>query len=81
MAARKAKTEKKAKSLPPLKVVVMSATLDVETFQDFFTGADTINIPGRQFPVQVLYTNEPQEVSDVATIVLLCFFKRPWSFG
>lgn len=32
--------------LPTLKVCVMSATLDVETFQQFFPGAATIKIPG-----------------------------------
>ena len=61
MAARK--RPDKRKTLPPLKVVVMSATLDVETFEKFFDeGADKIKIPGRQFPVQILYTKEPQEV-------------------
>jgi ATP-dependent RNA helicase DHX8/PRP22 len=49
--------------LPRLKVVVMSATLDVETFQAFFPGAATVKIPGRLFPVQIVYTKEPQEVS------------------
>lgn len=48
-------------SLPPLKVVVMSATLDVETFQGFFPTAKFIRIPGRTFPVQIVYTKEPQE--------------------
>lgn len=48
-------------SLPPLKVVVMSATLDVETFQGFFPTAKIIRIPGRTFPVQIVYTKEPQE--------------------
>lgn len=49
--------------LPPLKVVVMSATLDVDAFVQFFPKADMIKIPGRQYPVQVVYTREPQEVS------------------
>ena len=48
-------------SLPPLKVVVMSATLDVETFQGFFPTAKIIRIPGRTFPVQIVYTKDPQE--------------------
>jgi HrpA-like RNA helicase len=48
--------------LPPLKVLVMSATLDIATFKSFFPAAETIKIPGRQYPVQVLYTDEPQEV-------------------
>ncbi|KAL7493443.1 hypothetical protein ACHAWT_006645 [Skeletonema menzelii] len=47
--------------LPPLKVCVMSATLDVETFQNFFPGSAMIKIPGRQFPVQLAYTDVPQE--------------------
>ncbi|KAG7363864.1 ATP-dependent helicase HrpA [Nitzschia inconspicua] len=49
--------------LPPLKVIVMSATLDVSTFQTFFSNDSvaTIQIPGRLFPVQHVYTSEPQE--------------------
>jgi len=47
--------------LPPLKVVIMSATLDIDTFQRFFPQAHRIEIPGRQFPVQVLYTMDSQE--------------------
>ena len=42
----------------PLHVVVMSATLQMAVFQDFF-GPDActqIKIPGRQYPVQLLYT-------------------------
>lgn len=41
----------------------MSATLEVETFEKFFQGCDKINIPGRQYPVQIVYTKEAQEVS------------------
>ena len=47
--------------LPPLKVVVMSATLQVDTFVKFFPKAETIRIPGRMHPVQIVYTKEPQE--------------------
>ena len=47
--------------LPPLHIVVMSATLDVQTFTQFFPQAKCIKIPGRTFPVQTLYTKDPQE--------------------
>lgn len=47
--------------LPKLKVVVMSATLDIETFKSFFSDAAIVKIPGRMFPVQIVYTREPQE--------------------
>lgn len=48
--------------LSPLKVIVMSATLDIDTFKAFFPQAKVIKIPGRQYPVQVVYTKDPQEV-------------------
>lgn len=47
--------------LPRLKVVVMSATLQISTFEHFFPNSTTINIPGRQFPVQAIYTAEYQD--------------------
>jgi len=58
---RKMKEMATSLGLPPLKVCVMSATLDVETFQNFFPGSAMIKIPGRQFPVQLAYTDTPQE--------------------
>eukprot|EP00536_Pseudo-nitzschia_multiseries_P003696 jgi/Psemu1/186439/e_gw1.58.12.1 len=48
-------------NLPRLKVVVMSATLQISTFQSFFPAAVTIQIPGRLFPVQTVYTKDYQE--------------------
>lgn len=58
--------------LPALRVVVMSATLDIETFANFFPDAARIQIPGRQFPVQILYTEEPQDdyIDSAISIVL-----------
>jgi len=47
--------------LPPLHTIVMSATLEVETFEAFFPQAKVINVPGRQFPVENLFTKEVQE--------------------
>lgn len=47
--------------LPPLHVVVMSATLQIETFQAFFPQSKHVKIPGRQYPVQTLYTEDIQE--------------------
>jgi len=47
--------------LPPLRVIVMSATLDVDTFQNFFPQAKVIKVPGRMYPVDILYTDKPQD--------------------
>ncbi len=40
---------------PDLKVIVTSATIDVETFSKHFGDAPVINIEGRTFPVEVRY--------------------------
>ena len=44
-----------------LHVVVMSATLDVSLFTNFFPGSTTLSIPGRQFPVTIFYSSRPVE--------------------
>ena len=49
--------------LPPLKVCVMSATLDVDTFRTFVPNSSMIKIPGRQYPVQVVHSGQIYEVS------------------
>ena len=43
-----------------IKVIVMSATLDVEPLIRFFDDAVALRVPGRQHPVSVYYTVEPQ---------------------
>jgi HrpA-like RNA helicase len=44
-----------------LRVVVMSATLEVEAFTRFFQGAAVVKVEGRQFAVDVYYASEPQD--------------------
>ncbi|KAG1365319.1 putative pre-mRNA-splicing factor ATP-dependent RNA helicase DEAH2 [Cocos nucifera] len=45
---------------PDLKLVVMSATLEAEKFQGYFSGAPVMKVPGRLFPVEIFYTQEPE---------------------
>lgn len=42
------------------KLIVTSATLDAKKFSDFFGAVPVFNIPGRTFPVDVLYSRSPQ---------------------
>ena len=44
------------------RLVVTSATLDAARFAAFFGDAPVFQIPGRTFPVDVLYARSPQEV-------------------
>nr|CAI5828302.1 unnamed protein product [Callosobruchus analis] len=43
-----------------LKLIVTSATLDAVKFSQYFFKAPIFTIPGRTFPVEVLYTKEPE---------------------
>lgn len=44
-----------------LKIVVMSATLQIDLFMGFFQDCNVISIPGRQFPVDIYYLKSPED--------------------
>eukprot|EP00898_Chlorokybus_atmophyticus_P003156 jgi/Chlat1/3841/Chrsp26S04064 len=48
------------KQRPSLKLVVMSATLEAEKFQQYFRDAPLMKVPGRLHPVEIFYTQEPE---------------------
>eukprot|EP00127_Corallochytrium_limacisporum_P000349 Clim_evm44s11 gene=Clim_evmTU44s11 len=52
--------KKAVKARPDLKLIVTSATLEAEKFSEYFLAAPIFTIPGRTFPVQVMYVNEPE---------------------
>lgn len=43
-----------------MKLIVSSATLDAVKFSQYFFEAPIFTIPGRTFPVEVLYCREPE---------------------
>ena len=45
---------------PDMKIIVTSATLDAEKFSTYFFQCPIFTIPGRTFPVEILYTKEPE---------------------
>ncbi|KAJ7905394.1 P-loop containing nucleoside triphosphate hydrolase protein [Mycena olivaceomarginata] len=54
-----------AKKRADLKIIIMSATLDAVKFQKYFSvrsneAAPLFKVPGRTFPVEVFYTQEPE---------------------
>ncbi|XP_026577242.1 probable ATP-dependent RNA helicase DHX34 isoform X1 [Pseudonaja textilis] len=49
---------------PDLKLVLMSATINIQLFADYFGGAPVIQVPGRLFPITVIYEPiRPEESS------------------
>lgn len=57
---------------PELKLIVTSATLDAVKFSEYFIQAPIFTIPGRTFPVEILYTREPEtDYLDAALITVM----------
>ncbi|WVR09198.1 hypothetical protein IAU60_006260 [Kwoniella sp. DSM 27419] len=71
-----------AKRRPDLKIIVMSATLDVEKFQKYFgdgqpTGiAPVVKVSGRTFPVETFFTQEPENDYVEAAIRTVLFIHQ-----
>ena len=67
------------KKRPDLKLIVMSATLDALKFQNYFgSGSDNpaplFKVPGRTHPVEVFYTQEPEQdfvESAIRTVLMI----------
>ncbi|PPQ97821.1 hypothetical protein CVT26_012922 [Gymnopilus dilepis] len=57
----------------PLKVVIMSATLDAEKFSKFFNNAPILYVKGRQHPVKIYHAAQPQ--LDYTDAALRTFFQ------
>ena len=55
-----------------LKVIVTSATLDADKFSAYFFSCPIFTIPGRTFPVEIMYTKEPEsDYVDAALITVM----------
>lgn len=49
-----------ARFRPDLKLLISSATLDAEKFSEYFDFAPIFRIPGRRYPVDIMYTKAPE---------------------
>ncbi|WVZ76024.1 hypothetical protein U9M48_024029 [Paspalum notatum var. saurae] len=55
-----------------MRLIVTSATLDAEKFSGYFFNCNIFTIPGRTFPVEILYTKQPEsDYLDAALITVL----------
>ncbi|KAM5236410.1 putative ATP-dependent RNA helicase DHX34 [Ctenodactylus gundi] len=50
---------------PDLKVILMSATINISLFSSYFSDAPVVQVPGRLFPITVIY--QPQEVEQATS--------------
>ncbi|KAL5213475.1 hypothetical protein ABZP36_024322 [Zizania latifolia] len=55
-----------------MRLIVTSATLDAEKFSGYFFNCNIFTIPGRTYPVEILYTKQPEsDYLDAALITVL----------
>ena len=53
---------------PDLKVIVTSATIDVERFSEHFDGAPVVEVTGRTYPVEVRYRPLEEDADEIDAI-------------
>ncbi|KAG8410035.1 DEAH-box ATP-dependent RNA helicase prp22 [Metarhizium acridum] len=64
--------KKAAVRRPDLKIIVTSATLDADKFSSYFHECPIFTIPGRTFPVEILYSREPEsDYLDAALVTVM----------
>ncbi|ESZ91578.1 ATP-dependent RNA helicase DHX8 [Sclerotinia borealis F-4128] len=64
--------KKTIKRRPDLKIIITSATLDADKFSVYFNECPIFSIPGRTFPVEVMYSREPEsDYLDAALVTVM----------
>ncbi|KAK9461361.1 putative ATP-dependent rna helicase dhx8 [Lipomyces oligophaga] len=64
--------KKTIKRRPDMRVIVTSATLDADKFSAYFNNCPILFIPGRTYPVDVMFTKEPEtDYLDAALITVM----------
>lgn len=56
----------------------MSATMDVDLFSQYFNGAPVLYLEGRQHPIQIFYTKQPQQDYLHAALVSVFQIHQVW---
>ncbi len=57
---------------PDLKLIITSATIDVEKFSKHFNNAPVVEVSGRTFPVEIVYCNDDDLDSDRDQKIIDC---------
>ena len=72
--------KKTLKKRPDMKLIVTSATLDAEKFSTYFNECPILTIPGRTFPVEIMYSREPESDyldSALTTVMQIHLTEKP----
>lgn len=55
---------------PDLKLIITSATIDVEKFSKHFNNAPIVEVSGRTFPVDIVYENTDQSAQELDRLII-----------
>ncbi|KAL3280649.1 hypothetical protein HHI36_003885 [Cryptolaemus montrouzieri] len=70
---KNAQKKRKERNIAPLKILIMSATMDVDHFSSYFNNCRAVYLEGRTYPVNMYYTIKPHD--DYQTACVSTFFK------
>ncbi|XP_028131379.1 ATP-dependent RNA helicase DHX33 [Diabrotica virgifera virgifera] len=70
---KRAQKIREDRNLPALKILIMSATMDVDHFSQYFNKCQAVYLEGRTFPVNIHYTIKPHD--DYQASCVATFFK------
>ncbi|XP_055301326.1 ATP-dependent RNA helicase DHX33 [Sitodiplosis mosellana] len=68
-----AQKQRVAQNKHPLKIIIMSATMDVDHFSSYFNNCKTVYLEGRTYPIKIMHVKETQ--SDYLYAVMSTLFK------
>ena len=64
--------KKTLKRRPDMRLIITSATLSADKFSEYFNKCPILSIPGRTFPVEILYSKEPEsDYLDAALVTVM----------
>ncbi|KAI9858012.1 MAG: DEAH-box ATP-dependent RNA helicase prp22 [Vezdaea acicularis] len=64
--------KKTLKRRPDLRLIVTSATLDADKFSSYFNECPILSIPGRTYPVEIMFAREPEsDYLDAALVTVM----------
>ena len=62
--AKSAQKQRDEKRIKPLKIIVMSATMDVDMFSNYFDDAPILYVEGRTYPVDTFFLAPDEQSHD-----------------
>lgn len=77
---KKAQKERKLHNRPELKIIIMSATMNVEHFSDYFDKCPILFLPGKLFPVTINHVKTKQDdymFTALATLMKIHLNSKP----